>query len=112
VPRQRENDDPAYLEDLRESAAIVADRLRTRRFPDFAADLELQDSVIRRLTVIGQAARHLTPKTRKKYPKIPWDDLVAFRNMQAHAYWNHEPLVVWSFIEQAIPAILKSFGDD
>ena len=65
MSRQRENDDPAYLHDLRESAAIVAERLRNKRFPDFAADPALQDNVIRRLTIIGQAARHTTPRTRK-----------------------------------------------
>src|ERR1035438_8889816 len=34
----------------------------------------LKDAVIRRLTIIGEAATKLSPEFRKLHPEIPWQD--------------------------------------
>jgi hypothetical protein len=67
--RPRESGDAAFLDDIREACALIVSRLRKKQLPDFVSDTQLQDSVVLRLIVIGEACKSLSEKTRKRYPR-------------------------------------------
>jgi len=33
---------------------------------------EKQDAVVRRIEIIGEAVRNLSPEIKERYPEIPW----------------------------------------
>jgi len=43
-------------------------------------DTQRQDSVIRRIEIIGEAARRISPQTRTAYPDIPWNAMIGSRS--------------------------------
>jgi len=43
-------------------------------------DTQRQDSVIRRIEIIGEAARRISPQTRTAYPDIPWNAMIGRRS--------------------------------
>ena len=43
-------------------------------------DTQRQDSVIRRIEIIGEAARRISPQTRTAYPDIPWKAMIGRRS--------------------------------
>lgn len=51
--------DPAYLHDIVESARLAISYTDDSRPADFESDVRLQDAVIRRLEIIGEAARRV-----------------------------------------------------
>jgi uncharacterized protein with HEPN domain len=54
--------DNAYLADILDSARIIQQHLAGVSREQFLADQRTQDAVIRRFEIIGEAARHLSPK--------------------------------------------------
>ncbi len=80
----RVRDTAQFVQDLVESnqrielycAAVTAD--------DFAADLLLQDAVVRRLEVIGEAAKHVPQAVREQYPDVPWRSISGLRDVLIH----------------------------
>jgi uncharacterized protein with HEPN domain len=48
------------------------------------SDTQLQDSVIRRIEIIGEAARRISLQTQAEYPQIPWSAMIGMRNMLIH----------------------------
>jgi len=38
------------------------------------------DAVIRNFEIIGEAAKNLPGKIKKRYPKIPWEEMYRLRN--------------------------------
>lgn len=40
------------------------------------------------LQIIGEAARSMSKETHQKYPQIPWQDIIDFRNLLVHEYFN------------------------
>lgn len=64
--------DEAYLVDILESAKIALGYMAGKTFADFSADLQCQDAVVRRIEIIGEAARRVSEETRALYPQIPW----------------------------------------
>nr|WP_298483014.1 HepT-like ribonuclease domain-containing protein [uncultured Chloroflexus sp.] len=40
----------------------------------------VQDSVIRQLEIIEEAAKYVTPELRGRYPHVPWKDIAGMRD--------------------------------
>ncbi|MBI2302023.1 MAG: DUF86 domain-containing protein, partial [Armatimonadetes bacterium] len=58
----------------------------------FVADRWAAAAVARELITVGEAARHVAPQVRRRYPEVPWDDLMTFRNFAVHTYEAEDPV--------------------
>ncbi len=105
--RPRESGDPAFLDDIREACALIASRLRKKQLPDFVSDTELQDSVVLRLIIIGEACKSLSEKARKHYPGVQWKDMSRLRDLAVHHYWKIDALKIWEIAQEDVPFLLS-----
>ena len=76
--------DDTYLVDILESARIAIDYVSGKSWDQFEEDLQCQDAVLRRIEIIGEAARHISPQTRRKHSQIPWREMTSLRNLVIH----------------------------
>lgn len=95
------------LDDIHTTCALIVDRMKGKQFPEFAADIVLQDSVIRRLEIIGEASKNLSDSTRKKYPEVEWKGMMKLRDRAAHGYWTIDALKLWDIVHNDIPRLLE-----
>jgi uncharacterized protein with HEPN domain len=102
--------DDTYLVDILESAKIALNYVSGKSSDDFYGDLQCQDAVLRRLEIIGEAARHISPQTRKKYPQIPWRDLTVLRNLVIHQYDAVDINQVWDTTQNRLPALVNEIS--
>jgi len=65
----------------------------------------IQDAVIRRIEIIGEAARQLPAELTDRYPGIPWADIVGMRNRVIHGYYGVVLDRVWNTVEQDLPVL-------
>ena len=105
--RPRETSDAAFLDDIRESCAIIVSRLRKKQLPDFVSNTELQDSIVLRLIVIGEASKNLSETTRKRYPDVQWKDMSRLRDLAVHHYWKMDVLKIWEIAHEDVPFLLS-----
>lgn len=70
-----------YVEDMLESIETIEGYVRDQSEVQFSQDKELQDAVIRRLGIIGEAATRLTTEVRDMVPDIPWKSIIGLRNI-------------------------------
>ncbi|PIS43744.1 MAG: hypothetical protein COT22_14255, partial [Ignavibacteria bacterium CG08_land_8_20_14_0_20_37_9] len=80
------NRDQSYLLDVFESSKIISSYLDQKTIEDFLEDVQLQDSVIRRLEIIGEATARISVDTQNLYPSIPWREMKGMRNLLIHEY--------------------------
>jgi len=73
---------------------------------DFLEDIQLQDSVIRRLEIIGEATSRISVKTQNLYPLIPWGEMKGMRNLLIHEYDEIEAELVWKTAQEDIPSLV------
>lgn len=64
--------DKAHLIDILEASRIAISHVEDLSLHEFLEDLKCQDAVIRRLEIIGEAAKRLSAETLENYPSIPW----------------------------------------
>ena len=75
---------------------------------DFLQDTQVQDSVIRRLEIIGEAAGRISPEFRDAQPEIQWSEIRGMRNRMIHGYddVDVDVDVVWDTVERDIPHLI------
>ncbi len=90
--------DCEYLPDILEAAKIASDYVGVMDRNEFLGDLQCQDAVIRRLEIIGEAARRISVKTHEDYPDLPWSDLIGMRNIRIREYDAVDLYIVWETV--------------
>ncbi len=53
---------------------------------EFRKDINLQDAVIRRFEIIGEAVKRLPENLKSQYPDVPWKVAAGFRDVLIHDY--------------------------
>lgn len=99
--------DDSYLVDILESAKIAVEYVADKTWNEFQEDMQCQDAVLRRIEIIGEASRHVSPQTRNRYPQIPWRDLTVLRNLVIHQYDAVDVRQVWDTTQNRLPPLIK-----
>ena len=99
--------DDTYLVDILESAKIALDYLLGKSWDEFAKDMQCQDAVVRRIEIIGEAARRVSQETRDKHPLIPWREMTSMRNLVIHEYDVVDVNQVWDTVRNKLPALIE-----
>ena len=98
--------DRVYLLDILHAARLAVSYVESLSQCAFLEDIQRQDAVIRRIEIIGEAARRITDETRAAHPEIPWQAMIGMRNLMIHAYDDVDLLVVWKTVEQSLPELI------
>lgn len=105
-----------YLEDILESFELVKEYVEGVDEEGFRESRQLQDAVIRRFEVAGEATKQLPVEFREKHPYIPWRQMAGLRDVLIHNYAGVSLRRIWRLIEKeldttidAISKIIDSF---
>ena len=60
-----------FIEHILECIKLIEEYTKNKTKEDFLASVQLQDAVIRRLEIIGEAVKNIPEEIKKKYPEIP-----------------------------------------
>ena len=73
----------------------------------FFDDLQIQDAVVRRIGIIGEAVKNLPAFFRNKYSSIPWKEMAGTRDVIIHDYSGVDVDLIWEIIDKNIPQLKK-----
>lgn len=51
---------------------------------------------MQKLTIVGEAAAHVSDELRDRHPDVPWRRIVDFRNVLVHAYFQFDWPTIWN----------------
>ena len=100
------NRDPEYLLDILLSARIAIDYLKDQSLEDLENSVLLQDAVIRRLLIIGEAANRISTATKERLSTIPWRPIKGMRNRLVHEYDDLDLATVWETVKMSLPDLV------
>lgn len=99
--------DLQFLLDMLQSAELIMTYTAQCSKDEFIANVQLQDSVIRRLLVIAEAARRVSKTTRQALPNVSWQEINGMRNRLVHEYDDINLNIVWDVIQLEIPPLIE-----
>jgi uncharacterized protein with HEPN domain len=103
---QAESKDAAHLWDMLDAARAIQKFVVSRPFEDYGNDRMLRGAVERHLEIIGEAANRVSRGYRAAHPEIPWQQIVAQRNVLAHEYGEIDDALIWRAATERIPELI------
>jgi len=88
-----------YIHDILESIQAIEEYVQPTTEEDFYGNRQVQDAVLRRLEIIGEAVKKLDENFRNRYPEIPWKKVAGLRDVLIHEYFGVSLKRVWRVIK-------------
>ena len=102
--------DLQFLLDILQSAELIMTYKAQYSKEEFIENIQLQDSIIRRLLVIAEAVKRVSEATRQTLPNISWQEINGMRNRLVHEYDEIDLNIVWDVIQSEIPSLIESLN--
>jgi len=99
-----------YLNDIWESIIAIEEYTQTVTEEEFNKNRQLQDAVVRRLEIIGEAVKNIDEDFRNKYPEIPWKRIAGLRDIIAHEYFGVKLERIWAVVRKDISDLKKKMS--
>jgi len=98
--------DKVYIQDIIESVEIILSYIGDKTEFEFINDLMLQDAIIRRFEIIGEAASKISDSIKDQNPQVQWRLIKEMRNKLIHEYFGVSPVTIYSTIRLDVPVLL------
>ncbi len=98
-----------FSADIVESLERIEKYLSDITFEQFSQNEELQDAVMRRVQIIGDAAKKIPKHIKKQHHAIPWSLITATRNEIVHDYADIDTRLLWTTATVELPPLLAEF---
>lgn len=105
MAEEHPKDDRVYLEDMLFSIAKVKEYTRFITEDDFERSEEKQDAVLRRISILGEAAKKVSMETKSRDTEIPWRAIAGMRDIVIHQYFGVSLALVWRVVISDLPRI-------
>jgi uncharacterized protein with HEPN domain len=91
-----------YIADILDSIAKIEQYTKDIDGNEFLTDTQIQDSVLRRMEIIGEAVKNIPNDFRNKYPEIPWKRIAGLRDILIHEYFGVNLRRAWKLAKEDI----------
>jgi len=100
-----------FVEDILERINLIEDSTKDISKLKFKMDKVLVDATIRRLEIIGEAAKNIPNYFREKYGGVPWRDISGFRDVLVHVYFGVNLDKIWAVIRDDLPKLKRDIEE-
>ena len=94
-----------WIGHIKESIDAIEDDTRGFSFEIFKANRTIQDAVIRRFQIIGEASNNLDAEFQRTHPVVDWREIISMRNVLVHEYFGVDLEIVWDAIQNDLPRL-------
>ncbi len=77
----------------------------------FFNDVQIQDAVVRRIEIIGEAVKGLSDSFKNKHPNVLWREIAGTRDVLIHDYSGIDIELVWEIVKNDIIKLEKQIKD-
>jgi uncharacterized protein with HEPN domain len=96
-----------FIEHILESIELIENYTANKTISDFIESVQLQDSIIRRIEIIGEAVKNLPAEVKSNYPDVPWKNIAGMRDVLIHKYFGIDLELTWQVVQKDIPDLKR-----
>jgi uncharacterized protein with HEPN domain len=91
--------DKTRLQHIFDAVTEVEKYIKGISFEKFIESSLHKAAVIKQLEVIGEAANHISNKTKRGNRNVDWTRITGLRNILVHEYFGIDYIVIWNIIK-------------
>jgi len=97
-----------FIEHILECISLIEEYTENKNDADFLNSTQLQDSVIRRIEIIGEAIKNIPNEVKDNYKEIPWKKISGMRDILIHEYFGIDMELTLEVVKKEIPDLKKN----
>jgi len=94
-----------YLNQIKEMIKKIEDTTKEVSKEEFFKDINLSDSTILRLQVIGESIKSVPYEIKKINKQVKWMVFSKIRDFISHKYAQIDLNIIWNFVQNKIPEL-------
>lgn len=98
-------DPQIFLKHILESIEWIEKDTKGMQKDDFLKNVPIQDAVVRRIEIIGEAIRNLPSDLKDENKDVSWQDIMDMRNKIIHEYFGVDLELVWEVVKKDTPEL-------
>ena len=103
-------DPKVFIGHILESIHLIEKYIDGISKEDFLKSINIQDAVIRRLEIIGEAVKNLPLEFREEYPDIQWRQIAGMRDVLIHGYFGVDLDLTWKVVRSDLPELERKIA--
>ncbi len=103
-------DPKLFFADIFESIELIEKYTKGLTYEKFIKNNTIQDAVLRRFEIIGEAAKNIPDNIKKKHQNIPWKEMANMRNVISHEYFGITMKRIWNTAKKDLPKLKKQIS--
>lgn len=96
-----------FLQHILSSIELIQEYLYNVSEKKFKQSPGIQDQVLYRLTIIGEAVKNMPEVVRKRHAEVPWKAIAGMRDILIHQYFGVDLDEVWLILKNRLPILKK-----
>ncbi len=100
-----------FINHILENIILIEKSINNLSRKDFGNNRDILDATIRRIEVIGEAAKNLSSEFTNKYRNIEWKKIIGMRDKMIHHYFGVDIEIIWKTINEDIPILKRELQE-
>lgn len=99
-----------FIKHILESIKWIEEYTRGISKDDFLRSTQIQDAVIRRLEIVGEATKNIPTGLKEKYSDISWRQMAGIRDVLIHEYFGVDFDLLWNVVKKDLPDLKQKIS--
>ncbi|MBI2576839.1 DUF86 domain-containing protein [Candidatus Woesearchaeota archaeon] len=91
-----------FLKDILKASDAIESFVEGLALGQFSADDKTSSAVVKKLEIMGEAAKQIPQKVRNKIP-LPWKEMAGMGDRLTHSYFGIDFQLVWDVVKNKLP---------
>ena len=96
-----------FIEHIKDAIEKIEMFMKGISKENFHKNIQLQDALVRRIEIIGEAVKNLPKNFKDDHLDIPWIKIAGMRDKLTHNYFGVDLEIVWKTVNKDIPILKK-----